>query len=219
MKSSVSRKEETRGRIVAVAASLFLKKGVDRVGVDEVMRECGLTHGAFYGHFASKEVLIREACAAAFSEAVGDWPDFARKLSNDVAWEDFSKDYFAGDLISPKNPACTSAILGADIARRQDATSANHAALVRTVIDLLVVETGSARSNAILIVAALTGATLLAAQVSQDKPLAEEIFNTTRKKLSDVGVTPQKQELRGVRSRTLGIDGSGCSGSPRGSAG
>src|SRR3954466_4485554 len=64
----VSRKEETRRRIVDTAARLFLEKGVDRVGVDEIMRECGLTHGGFYGYFPSKDVLISEACPAALDE-------------------------------------------------------------------------------------------------------------------------------------------------------
>src|ERR1700745_726125 len=79
----VSRKEETRRRIVDTAARLFLEKGVDRVGVDEIMRECGLTHGGFYGYFPSKDVLISEACTAALDETAHQWESLARNLADD----------------------------------------------------------------------------------------------------------------------------------------
>src|SRR3712207_414865 len=54
-------KEETRRRIIDTASRLFREKGVERVGLDEIMREAGLTHGGFYAHFPSKEHLIAEA--------------------------------------------------------------------------------------------------------------------------------------------------------------
>ena len=79
----VSRKEETRRRIVDTAARLFLEKGVDRVGVDEIMRECGLTHGGFYVYFPSKEALISEACIAALDEAADQWEDLAHSVADD----------------------------------------------------------------------------------------------------------------------------------------
>jgi TetR/AcrR family transcriptional repressor of nem operon len=179
----LSRKEETRRRIVDTAARLFLEKGVDRVGVDEVMRECGLTHGGFYGYFPSKEALISEACTAALQEAAGQWEDLARKLGDDEAWDDFLATYLAGDLTSANNPACPAAILGADVARRQDTIQASYLALVRSLIDRIAKEAHADRGHAILSIAALVGATSLAAQVGQDKALAAEILNTTREEL------------------------------------
>ena len=179
----LSRKEETRRRIVDTAARLFLEKGVDRVGVDEVMRECGLTHGGFYGYFPSKEALISEACTAALQEAAGQWEDLARKLGDDEAWDDFLATYLAGDLTSANNPACPAAILGADVARRQDTIQASYLALVRSLIDRIAKEAQADRGHAILSIAALVGATSLAAQVGQDKALAAEILNTTREEL------------------------------------
>ena len=183
MNTLFSRKEETRRRIVDTAARLFLEKGVDRVGVDEIMRECGLTHGGFYGYFPSKEALISEACTAALQEAFGQWQDLARKLVDDAAWDDFSSNYLAGDLTSASNPACPAAILGADVARRQDTIQANYVALIRSLVETVATEAGSDRGHAILSIAALVGATSLAAQVGQDKALAAEILNTTRDEL------------------------------------
>src|ERR1700735_612800 len=61
-----------RGRILDAAARLFRRRGFDDVTVADVMKEAGLTHGAFYGHFASKEALIAAAIAHALPAASDD---------------------------------------------------------------------------------------------------------------------------------------------------
>ena len=61
MKVSKERVAEHRTRIMVAAARLFRQRGFDDVTVADVMKEAGLTHGAFYGHFPSKEALIAEA--------------------------------------------------------------------------------------------------------------------------------------------------------------
>src|ERR1700739_3828127 len=72
----VSREQvaEHRIRILAAAARLFRQRGFDEVTVAEVMKDAGLTHGAFYGYFPSKEALIAEAVRHALPPA----PDEAK---------------------------------------------------------------------------------------------------------------------------------------------
>lgn len=176
----VSRKEETRRRIVDTAARLFLEKGVDRVGVDEIMRECGLTHGGFYGYFPSKDVLISEACTAALDETAHQWESLARNLADDAVWDSFLSTYLAGDMACANNPACPAAILGADVARRQDTIQAGYVTRLKALINTIAEEAGSDRPTAIVTFVALVGATSLAAQVGKDKELAAELLNTTR---------------------------------------
>ena len=53
-----SRKEETHARIVSSAAELLRGAGVNGIGVADLMRSVGLTHGGFYAHFDSKETLV-----------------------------------------------------------------------------------------------------------------------------------------------------------------
>ena len=48
------------------AAQLFRERGFEGIGLADLMKEAGLTHGGFYGHFSSKEDLIAEASARAF---------------------------------------------------------------------------------------------------------------------------------------------------------
>src|SRR3954449_9138772 len=56
-----SKKEETRERILRAAARAIRKHGYEGVGVADVMKEAGLTHGGFYAHFESRDALLVEA--------------------------------------------------------------------------------------------------------------------------------------------------------------
>jgi TetR/AcrR family transcriptional regulator, transcriptional repressor for nem operon len=58
-----------RERILAAAERLFRQKGVDAVGVAELMKEAGFTQGGFYNHFASKEALVSEVVGKAVAES------------------------------------------------------------------------------------------------------------------------------------------------------
>jgi len=69
MKKSKLEAAETRQRIVKAAAVEFRRKGINNTGLNEVMAAAGLTHGGFYRHFASKDQLVAEACAAAMDSA------------------------------------------------------------------------------------------------------------------------------------------------------
>src|SRR5215208_4434468 len=60
-----SRKHETHERILDVAARAIRRHGYAGVGVADVMKEAGLTHGGFYAHFKSRENLLVEALARA----------------------------------------------------------------------------------------------------------------------------------------------------------
>ena len=74
------RKEESRRRIMTAAARLFHVHGIDAVGVDAIMHQAGLTHGGFYGHFASKEALAAEVCADELRRSADRWARYADEL-------------------------------------------------------------------------------------------------------------------------------------------
>ena len=69
MKVSKEKAAAHRAAIVDAAERLFRERGFDGVGVAEITKAAGLTHGGFYGHFASKEVLAAEACGEAFAKS------------------------------------------------------------------------------------------------------------------------------------------------------
>ena len=53
---------QTRERILDAAAQLFRERGFGGIGVADLMKAAGLTHGGFYGHFESKEDLMAQVC-------------------------------------------------------------------------------------------------------------------------------------------------------------
>ena len=61
MGTSQADKEKHHDRIVAIAATRVRERGLDGIGVADLMKEVGLTHGGFYRHFGSREDLIDEA--------------------------------------------------------------------------------------------------------------------------------------------------------------
>ena len=66
MKVTKAKAAENRAALVQAAGSLFRERGIDGVGVAEISKKAGLTHGALYAQFPSKEALAAEAFAAAF---------------------------------------------------------------------------------------------------------------------------------------------------------
>ena len=65
---SQAQKAESRQRVLDVAARQIREHGLEALGVADCMRSAGLTHGAFYGHFSSREALIRAALEQALTK-------------------------------------------------------------------------------------------------------------------------------------------------------
>ena len=63
-----TKREQTHARIVEAAARALRREGFAGVGVADVMKQAGLTHGGFYAHFASREALLLEAVERAAAE-------------------------------------------------------------------------------------------------------------------------------------------------------
>src|SRR5437762_11734498 len=83
MKVSREQAAQNRERIVEAAARLFRERGFEGIGVADLMKEAGLTHGGFYGHFSSKDDLIAEASERALTESLVLWSEFADRASGD----------------------------------------------------------------------------------------------------------------------------------------
>ena len=79
MDSKPGKKQLTHDRIVDTAARALRRDGFAGVGVAEVMKEAGLTHGGFYAHFASREALLREALERSGRDSAGRMASADRK--------------------------------------------------------------------------------------------------------------------------------------------
>src|ERR1700726_1063946 len=73
MRVSRAKAAEHRDRIIDAAGALFRAKGFGGIGVADIMKAADLTHGGFYGHFASKDDLVAQASKRTMPRAAGSW--------------------------------------------------------------------------------------------------------------------------------------------------
>lgn len=116
MKVSKAKAAEHRARIVTEASRLFRARGFDGVGVAEIMQAAGLTHGGFYGHFASKDALAAEACAQAFAETAAFLPEGEGDVSDLLAYLD---GYLSARHRDRPATGCAMAAYGTEVPRQE----------------------------------------------------------------------------------------------------
>lgn len=174
MRVTQEQMRENRRRILAEAGCLFREKGFEAVGVAEVMKAAGLTHGGFYGHFASKEELLAHAIEHAAAEKAG--------LEGTLP--DFLAVYLSSSHRDDAGGGCPMAALAADVRLRSAAARSAMTAGIRANIAGVEAAlpgpiTKDRRREAIGTYAAMLGALILARAVD-DLALSDEILNETR---------------------------------------
>src|SRR4051812_38040811 len=117
MKVSREQAAQNRERIVETAAQLFRERGFEGIGVADLMKEAGLTHGGFYGHFSSKEDLIAEASARALAQSLALFTKVAERASADPLPAIAGAYLTSGHRDNP-GEGCVLAALGADVSRQ-----------------------------------------------------------------------------------------------------
>lgn len=174
---------ENRERVVSVASRLFRERGTD-VSVADVMKAVGLTHGGFYGQFASKEALVEEATAQAFAELDGRRTRAvdAHAGRRDAARKDIVDWYLSTGHRDGPADGCPSAGLAVDMARDAGDSAAHrtYADGVRDFAEWLAVEDGE---NGLVRLATMVGALLLA-RATEGSTLSDELLNAAREAVS-----------------------------------
>ncbi len=118
-------KETTRRRILESAFRLFTTKGFDGVTVNGVMKDCGLTRGAFYAHFDSKAILYRESLKFAASST--KLAELKPSGTSDKAWLRLLLDgYLSLEHVRGEH-SCPLAFLATDIVMHDEETKATYA--------------------------------------------------------------------------------------------
>jgi TetR/AcrR family transcriptional repressor of nem operon len=131
-----SRKQETHERIVDVAARAIRRRGFAGVGVADVMKEAGLTHGGFYAHFESRDALLVEALERAGRDSgAAVTRALERRAAKRVsAFRAFVDAYLADEHLTSLDTGCPVAALACDIPRQSDAVREASAARVRRLV-------------------------------------------------------------------------------------
>jgi TetR/AcrR family transcriptional repressor of nem operon len=183
MKVSREQVALNRERIVETAARLFREKGYDGIGVADLMKNAGLTHGGFYGHFASKEDLLAEAAAHALDKSVARWQGYLAE-GRDTALQKIRDGYLTRQHCEHPEKGCSVTALGADIARlgpkARHAMTEGASAQVSVLEQLMPGEDAAARRRQALAgYAAMVGAIVLARAVD-DEALSLEILQAVK---------------------------------------
>lgn len=116
MRVSREQAEENRERVIDVASRLFPTYGFDGIGLKDLMKGAGLTHGGFYKQFGSKDDLATLASQRALERATRRWLDAATGSSNSL--EAIIEFYLSKDHRAEKAEGCPIVALGSDAARQ-----------------------------------------------------------------------------------------------------
>lgn len=177
-----TRKEETHARIVEGAAAQLRTSGVNGIGVADLMRAVGLTHGGFYAHFDSKESLVAEALGAALEQTMGYLRAAVEAAPKNAARQAIVESYLSARHRDHVDKGCGIAALGADVSRLGPATRAVFEQKLEEMIALVAEHSGArtdARRKSIGMIATMVGALVMARAV-KSRPLSDEILEAAR---------------------------------------
>jgi len=186
MTDKPSRKEITHDRILEVAARAIRRSGYDGVGVAEVMKEAGLTHGGFYAHFGSREALLAEAVARAGrdSTAVMMQRIAARQAKGASALRALIEAYLSEAHLQSLDEGCPVAALGSEMARQPTLVREASSLRVQGLIGLVqaTLPKDADVGSAMVLASTLVGALQLARATSDGKR-AKALLAASRKAL------------------------------------
>jgi len=179
MRYEKGHKDVTRRRIIDVAGERFREHGVAAVGLAGIMGDAGLTNGAFYSHFESKEDLVEAVLCNALERREQTLRNAAE---SPAGLEATIRDYLSPRHRDHPGRGCPTAALVAEIARHPKATRNAFTDKVSTFISLIATQlhAGSAaarRRNAVAIYGIMVG-TLQLARAVNDKSLSDEILQS-----------------------------------------
>lgn len=189
MGHSKAEKAKSHDRVVRVAAARFRETGVDGVGVADLMRDAGLTHGGFYGHFASRDELVAEAIELALHDGAQALDAVAKSnLSRSSLLAKLIDVYLSAAHRDGLATSCAVTTLAGDVARSNDhRVRSAYARQVGTYLELLARliagdKHRARRMKAIAALSTLVGAVSMARAVNDEK-LSREILKSAADEL------------------------------------
>jgi len=181
MKVSKLQMAEHRDQIIESAARQFRESGFDGISVSDVMKEAGLTHGGFYGHFDSKEELMALASQRAVHKSVSKYAKIIEGAPQKPLMT-LVESYLSSRHQAHPETGCLFAAVGSELARQpssvKHAVMQEEAKLLELIARIVPGRTKAAkRRRAIAVFAELVGAMILARCVP-DPELSKEILAT-----------------------------------------
>ena len=165
-------KEASHERIVSVAARAIRRSGYDGTGVADIMKEAGLTHGAFYAHFASREAMLAEAATRACAEAGAAAAGVVASEPPGQALASMLRFYLSPAHVANAESGCPLAALGSETPRQAPEVRRATTRHIKETIDLVARQSPdwgqpAAHERALVTLATMVGTLLLARAVDE----------------------------------------------------
>ena len=184
MRYSPEHTQETHDRIVRKASVRLREKGAHGIGVADLMKEAGLTHGGFYAHFDSREALVIEAFGYAMDRSMEHWRKITGEVSPEKRLALIAEAYLSALHRDNPGHGCSIPALGAEIARESPKTRKAFAGKLEEMIERLAdcvpnQPRKAARKQAIATLATMAG-TMLLARIAGSGELSDEVLKAGR---------------------------------------
>ncbi|MEO6292853.1 MAG: TetR/AcrR family transcriptional regulator [Burkholderiaceae bacterium] len=181
-------KEASHERIVDAAARAIRRSGYDGTGVADIMKEAGLTHGAFYAHFASREAMLAEAADRAGAESNAVAASVIAAVPPDQALQALMQVYLSKEHLESIETGCPISALGSEMPRQSPEVRRAATRRIKEMVDIVARQfpdwgQPGAHERALVTVATMVGTLMLARAVS-DPMLSDALCSATLKSLS-----------------------------------
>ena len=177
MRYSKNQKQATRQRMLEAAGRRLKQDGIDGAGVATLMSDAGLTNGAFYAHFTSKEDLVAHVLA---DQLRAQRRSFDAQPSDPAGLEAFIRSYLSPQHRDQCAEGCPTAALLEEIVRRPPATKQVFTDELLGIADDIAArldpaDAGAARTHALTLFGMMIG-TLQLARALTDRDLSDQLL-------------------------------------------
>lgn len=189
MKRSTTRsKEASHERIVEAGARAIRRCGYDGIGIADIMKQAGLTHGGFYTHFPSREAMLAELADRAGAEAIATFLRITGAAPAGQSQQALLRAYLSEEHVKNPERGCPIAALGTEMPRQAPAVRRAITRRIKEMIDVVFRQSADqgqpgAHERALAITATMIGAVVLARAVDEE-PLSGLVLEAARKHLS-----------------------------------
>ena len=178
---------ENRERILEVAGVLFRERGFDGIGVSDIMKAAGMTHGGFYGHFQSKEELALEVSRALIERVKIRWGEIIARAP-ERPLDALVRHYLDRCSVDDPGGSCVFASLVQEVSRSRGAVRETFNDGLSALVDILsrIVDGDTEqerRDKGFTTLSSMMGAVILARAV-ESRSLSDSFLYTTRDSLS-----------------------------------
>lgn len=187
----VAAKQASHERIVQAAARAIRRSGYDGTGVADIMKAAGLTHGAFYAHFESREAMLAEAADRAGAESNAFGARVIAAVPPEQAFQALIQAYLSKEHLAGIETGCPVSALGSEMPRQAPEVRRAATSRIKEMIDLVARQSPDwgqpgAHERALVTVATMVG-TLMLARAVDDAALSESLCRAALKQLAPSG--------------------------------